>query len=130
MGYRWSPEGNETHALRSRVLLDVRAAGAPHPVAGLWTRVHDLDGLRAFAEQNRALGYTGMMAIHPSHVPVLNEVFSPSPAELARAVRLIAALEEAQARGEGSVAFEGEMVDEVMATTARAVLRAESRRPV
>ncbi|MEU0073927.1 CoA ester lyase [Streptomyces sp. NPDC006332] len=127
VGYRWSPEGNETHALRSRVLLDVRAAGAVHPVGGLWTRVGDLDGLRAFAEQNRALGYTGMMAIHPSHVPVLNEVFSPSPAELARAARLIAAVEQAQERGEGAVAFEGEMVDEAMATTARAVLEDAAR---
>ncbi|WP_425826220.1 HpcH/HpaI aldolase/citrate lyase family protein [Streptomyces fractus] len=122
VGYRWSPEGHETHALRARVLLDVRAAGAPHPVAGLWTRTGDLDGLRAFAEQNRALGYTGMLAIHPSHVPVINEVFAPVADELARAARLIAAMEEAQARGVGAVAFEGEMVDEAMAATARALL--------
>ncbi|MEB8336187.1 HpcH/HpaI aldolase/citrate lyase family protein [Streptomyces endophyticus] len=122
VGYRWSPDGHETHALRARVLLDVRAAGAPHPVAGLWTRIGDLDGLRAFAEQNRALGYTGMMAIHPSHVPVINEVFAPTSGELARAARLIAAMEEAQAHGVGAVTFEGEMVDEAMAATARALL--------
>ncbi|WNF00863.1 CoA ester lyase [Streptomyces luomodiensis] len=122
VGYRWSPQGCETHALRARVLLDVRAAGAPHPVAGLWTRVGDLDGLRAFAEQNRALGYAGMMAIHPSHVPVLNEVFAPSTAELERAARLVAAVEEAQADGTGAVTFEGEMVDEAMAATARSLL--------
>ncbi|MHA4815841.1 HpcH/HpaI aldolase/citrate lyase family protein [Streptomyces aculeolatus] len=122
VGYRWSPQGTETHALRARVLLDVRAAGAPHPVAGLWTRIGDTDGLRAFAEQNRALGYTGMVAIHPSHVPVINEVFTPSPEELARAERLIAAIEQAQARGAGAVAFEGEMVDEARAATARSLL--------
>ncbi|MGD6756014.1 HpcH/HpaI aldolase/citrate lyase family protein [Streptomyces sp. BH105] len=122
VGYRWSPEGHETHALRARVLLDVRAAGTRHPVAGLWTRTGDLDGLRAFAEQNRALGYTGMMAIHPSHVPVIHEVFAPHPDELARATRLVAAVEAAQARGVGAVAFEGEMVDEAMAATARALL--------
>ncbi|WP_030606975.1 HpcH/HpaI aldolase/citrate lyase family protein [Streptomyces sclerotialus] len=123
VGYRWSPQGTETHALRSRVLLDVRAAGAPHPVTGLWTRIGDLDGLRSFAQQNRALGYTGMMAVHPSHVPVINEVFSPGPGELARAARLIAAVEEAQARGAGAVTFEGEMADEAMAATARMLLR-------
>ncbi|MGP3775674.1 HpcH/HpaI aldolase/citrate lyase family protein [Streptomyces sp. SDT5-1] len=122
VGYRWSPAGHETYALRARVLLDVRAAGAPHPVAGLWTRIGDLDGLRGFAEQNRALGYTGMMAIHPSHVPVLNEVFAPSAEELAHAARLIEAVEAAQARGVGAVTFEGEMVDEAMAATARALL--------
>ncbi|MET8209849.1 CoA ester lyase [Streptomyces sp. NPDC005373] len=122
VGYRWSPSGAETHALRARVLLDVRAAGTPHPVAGLWTRIGDLDGLRAFAEQNRALGYAGMMAIHPSHVPVLNQVFAPGPDELARAARLIAVMEEAQARGVGAVTFDGEMVDEAMAATARTLL--------
>ncbi|MET7518070.1 CoA ester lyase [Streptomyces sp. NPDC005480] len=123
VGYRWSPEGTETHALRARVLLDVRAAGSLHPVAGLWTRLGDLDGLRGFAESNRDLGYTGMLAVHPSHVPVLNAVFSPSPEDLDRAVRLLATLEKAQAEGRGAVAFEGEMVDEAMAETARALLR-------
>ncbi|MBE1590915.1 HpcH/HpaI aldolase/citrate lyase family protein [Nonomuraea angiospora] len=120
VGYRWTPDS--TLGLRSRVLLDVRAAGIPNPVAGLWTGIGDLDGLRSFAGQNRSLGYEGMMAIHPSHVPVINAAFSPSPDELARYARLIAAVEAAQAGGSGAVTFEGEMVDEAMAATARAVL--------
>ncbi|WP_330292744.1 HpcH/HpaI aldolase/citrate lyase family protein [Streptomyces sp. NBC_00576] len=122
VGYRWSPEGTETVALRARVLLDARAAGVPCPVSGLWTRIGDLPGLRAFAEQNRSLGYEGMMAIHPSHVPVINEVFSPGSAELARCAELIAAVEAAQKEGTGAVTFHGEMVDEAMARTARLVL--------
>ncbi|MGW2325958.1 HpcH/HpaI aldolase/citrate lyase family protein [Streptomyces sp. NPDC001700] len=126
VGYRWSAGGEETHDLRARVLLDARAADCPHPVAGLWTDIADLDGLRHFAEQNRALGYEGMAVIHPSHVPVVNEVFSPTPEELARCARLIAAVEEAQARGAGAVRFEGRMVDEAMAATARHTL---SQRP-
>ncbi|SCK33323.1 CoA ester lyase [Streptomyces sp. WMMB 322] len=128
VGYRWSPEGGETHALRSRVLLDVRAAGAEHPVGGLWTDIGDLAGLRRFAEQNRALGYTGMMAIHPSHVPVVNEVFSPGADELARAERLIAAVRDGQARGAGAVTFEGRMVDEAMAAGAEQLLLRHGRR--
>ncbi|WP_055551750.1 CoA ester lyase [Streptomyces sp. NBRC 110028] len=122
VGYRWSREGEETRELRARVLLDARAADRPHPVAGLWTDLADLDGLRRFAEQNRALGYEGMAVIHPSHVPVVNEAFSPGPDELARCARLIAAVEEAQARGAGAVRFEGRMVDEAMAATARHTL--------
>ncbi|MEU1273864.1 CoA ester lyase [Streptomyces sp. NPDC005799] len=122
VGYRWSPEGDETLALRSRVLLDARAAGVPCPVSGLWTRITDLAGLRAFAEQNRSLGYEGMMAIHPSHVPVINRVFSPSPGELDHYAQLIAAVEAAQGAGKGAVTFRGEMVDEAMASTARLVL--------
>ncbi|MGW2639142.1 HpcH/HpaI aldolase/citrate lyase family protein [Streptomyces sp. NPDC001348] len=122
VGYRWSPQGSETVALRSRVLLDARAAEVPWPVSGLWTRITDLPGLRAFAEQNRSLGYQGMMAIHPSHVPVINEVFSPAPDELDRCAELIAAVEAAQEDGRGAVTFQGEMVDEAMAATARLVL--------
>lgn len=122
VGYRWSPAGTETVALRSRVLLDARAAGVPCPVSGLWTRVGDLSGLRAFAEQTRSLGYEGMMAIHPSHVPVINEVFSPGAAELTRCAALITAVESAQKNGTGAVSFQGEMVDEAMARTARLVL--------
>ncbi|MEV0237062.1 aldolase/citrate lyase family protein [Nonomuraea sp. NPDC050786] len=125
VGYRWSLES--TLGLRSRVLLDVRAAGTPNPVAGLWTGIGDLEGLRAFAEQNRSLGYEGMMAIHPSHIPVINEVFSPTADELARCARLIAAVEAAQAGGAGAVTFEGEMVDEAMAATARALLARHDR---
>ncbi|MEV4107464.1 aldolase/citrate lyase family protein [Nonomuraea sp. NPDC049695] len=125
VGYRWSLES--TLGLRSRVLLDVRAAGTPNPVAGLWTGIGDLDGLRAFAEQNRSLGYEGMMAIHPSHIPVINEAFSPTADELARYARLIAAVEAAQAGGAGAVTFEGEMVDEAMAATARALLARPDR---
>ncbi|MGI5283284.1 HpcH/HpaI aldolase/citrate lyase family protein [Nonomuraea polychroma] len=122
VGYRWSPAGTETLGLRSRVLLDVRAAGTPNPVTGLWTRIADLDGLRSFAEQNRAIGYEGMVAIHPSHVPLINEVFSPGSDELDRCARLVAAVEAAQASGSGAVRFEGEMVDEAMAATARLLL--------
>ncbi|SDQ16753.1 citrate lyase subunit beta / citryl-CoA lyase [Actinopolyspora saharensis] len=122
VGYHGTPQGTETLTLRSRVLLDARAAGVEHPVAGLWTRLDDPTGLRVFAEQNRSLGYEGMMAIHPSHVPIINEVFSPSPEELARWERLVATVEQARSRGEGAVAFEGQMVDEAMATTARHLL--------
>ncbi|MFC3999079.1 HpcH/HpaI aldolase/citrate lyase family protein [Nocardiopsis sediminis] len=119
VGFRWSPEGTETLELRSRVLLDARAAGTPNPVSGLWTAIRDLDGLRRFAEQNRALGYAGMMAIHPAHVPVINEVFAPTAADLDRDRRLVAEMERAQAAGEGAVVFEGVMIDEAMLASAR-----------
>jgi citrate lyase subunit beta / citryl-CoA lyase len=123
IGYRWTPGGTETAELRSRVLLDARAAGIRHPVGGLWTRVGDLDGLRAYALHTRALGYTGMMAIHPSHVPVINEVFTTGPEELARLGRLLEAYERGTAAGHGAVVFEGDMVDEAMAARARRRLR-------
>jgi citrate lyase subunit beta / citryl-CoA lyase len=63
-----------------------------------------------------------MTAIHPSHVPVINQVLSPGPDELTRCAELIAAVEAAPRDGRGAAAFRGEMVDEAMAGTARLVL--------
>ncbi len=78
IGYQWTPESTETLYLRQKVLIDVRAAGVPNPLSGLWSIVDDLDGLSRFAVQTRGLGYEGMMAIHPHHVPIINRVFSPN----------------------------------------------------
>ncbi|SNQ46624.1 Citryl-CoA lyase [Frankia canadensis] len=119
LGYRWTPEGIETLALRAQVLVDLRAAAVPNPVAGLWTDIRDLDGLRAFARQNRGLGYEGMLAIHPTHVAVINEVFTPTEAELDADAALVAAMESAAAEGRGAVRHGGDMIDEAMAETAR-----------
>jgi citrate lyase subunit beta/citryl-CoA lyase len=60
--------------------------------------------------------------VHPKVVPILNRAFSPSPEALDHARRLIAAAEQAKARGEGAFAFEGRMVDEPVIKRARALL--------
>ena len=65
IGFQWTPQGMETLFLRSKVLVDVRAAGIPYPMSGGWMDLHDLDGLRAAARQAKQLGYTGMHLIHP-----------------------------------------------------------------
>ena len=122
LGYRWSAAGNESLAMRSRVLLDARAAGAVNPLSGLWSDVRDLDGLRAFAEQSRELGYEGLIVIHPSHVPTVNATFTPSRADLDRDEALVHALDSAARQGRGAVNFAGHMVDEAMAATSRARL--------
>lgn len=120
VGYRSTKEGRETLTFRAQALLDARAAGVPNPVTGLWTDLRDLDGLRRFTEESRALGYEGMMVIHPSHAAVVNEVFTPSPEELAYYEGLVAAADEALSRsGISAITFQGEMIDTAMVTTAR-----------
>lgn len=126
MGYVWSEEGLETLFFRSKVLLDVRAAGVPNPLSGMWGDVADLDGLRRFASSTRGLGYEGMMVIHPSHVPVVNEVFSPPREELDLWKEILVAMDEAHAEGRGVIRLRGEVVDEAHVHTARQELaRAE-----
>jgi len=123
IGFQWTPTGMETLFLRSWVLLNVRAAGVPFPLSGIWPVVDDLDGLRAFAEQSRGLGYTGMMAIHPTHVPVINDVFTPTADDIARWQGTIEALEA----GAGAARLQGRMVDAAHGRTARDALAAAAR---
>ncbi len=122
IGFQWTPEGMETLFLRSKVLVDVRAAGIPYPMSGGWMDIHDLDGLRKSAQQARQLGYTGMHLIHPSHVPVVNEVFTPTSEEVAHYKGLIEAMEKARTQGGAAVTFGGDMVDIAHEETARSML--------
>ena len=84
LGYRWTPEGHETLFLRSKVLLDARAAGIRYPISGMWGgATDDVEGLRRWANELRDLGYFGMMLGDPAHVPIVNEIFRPSTEEIA-----------------------------------------------
>lgn len=118
VGFEWSNEGHESLYIRSRVLLACRASRL-HALTGLWEDVRDLDGLRAFARQGRGLGFRGMIAIHPSHVPIVNETFTPSAEEVDFHRRMIAAFEEAEAAGRAALMFEGEHIDIAHVATAR-----------
>jgi citrate lyase subunit beta / citryl-CoA lyase len=118
IGYTWTPGGLETLYIRSKILLDAKAAGIDYPVTGVWADIHDLDGFRFFAEQSKQLGYRGMIVIHPSHVPVANEVFSPSPADIAGWHQVIAHMQVLQAAGLGAGTLNGRLVDEANIKTA------------
>jgi citrate lyase subunit beta/citryl-CoA lyase len=110
IGFEWTPGGLETLAHRSRVLLACRVAGV-HAMTGLWERMNDLDGLRAFCDQGRQIGFRGQIAIHPSHVPVINAAFGPSAAGIAFYRGLMAAYDEAAAGGTGAVVYQGRHID-------------------
>lgn len=118
VGFRQSREGSETLYLRSRILLACRQYGL-HPLTALWEDLADLDGLRQFADYGFQLGFRGMIAIHPSHVPVINDVFTPSDDEVAYYEDLVATVDAAVARGEGAVRFRGQHVDLAHADKAR-----------
>jgi citrate lyase subunit beta/citryl-CoA lyase len=118
VGYQWTPEGQETLYLRSRVLLACREAGI-HPLTGLWERLDDLAGLKTFAQHGRQLGFRGMIAIHPSHVAVVNEAFSATAEEIEFHEGLLAAYEQAAAAGSGAVRYRGVHIDKAHADTAR-----------
>ncbi|GAA2448930.1 CoA ester lyase [Actinomadura vinacea] len=118
VGFRWSPEGTESLYLRSRILLACRRYGL-HALTGLWEDLRDLDGLRTFADYGLQLGFRGQIVIHPAHVPVVNEVFTPSDAEVAHYEAMVAAVDAAAAAGDGAVRFDGHHIDLAHAEKAR-----------
>ncbi len=96
LGYTWTAEGRETLFLRSKVLIDSRAAGIRYPVSGMWGGdVDDAEGLRRWASELRQLGYYGMMLGNRAHVPLVHEVFSPSADQIAHWQAIVAAAESA-----------------------------------
>jgi citrate lyase subunit beta / citryl-CoA lyase len=122
VGYRWTPDGDETWYLRSKLLLDARAAGILHPLYSGWMEVRDVEGLRRDAIRTRNLGYAGQMVIHPSHVPVCNEVYGPSAEELAYYRRVVDAFTHAERENRGVIEVDGRLVDKAMAVTAAQIL--------
>src|SRR5438552_3656227 len=74
------------------------------------------------AKWNRQLGYRGQTVMHPSHVPIVNAVFTPSEEEIAFHKGLIEAMQDAQRKGIAAVTYKGDMVDEAMLKTSRELL--------
>jgi citrate lyase subunit beta/citryl-CoA lyase len=106
LGYRWTEEGRETLFLRSKVLVDARAAGIRYPISGMWGgATDDVDGLARWANELRDLGYFGMMLGDPAHVPLVNAIFSPSPEDIAYWQDLDRLATEAEERGHGPVMY-------------------------
>jgi citrate lyase subunit beta/citryl-CoA lyase len=122
IGYQWSKEGMETLYLRSKTVLDCRAAGIQHPTISSWWNIKDLEGLERDARWNRQLGFRGQTVMHPSHVPIVNKAFTPTTEEVAFYRGLIEAMEEAERKGIAAVTYKGDMVDEAMLKTAREML--------
>jgi citrate lyase subunit beta/citryl-CoA lyase len=85
----------------------------------------DLDGFRRAAKESRALGLRGAPCVHPAQVPILNEVFAPTPDELDRAERLVAEYERALEEGVGAITVDGEFVDVPIYQQAKRLLTAQ-----
>jgi citrate lyase subunit beta/citryl-CoA lyase len=102
--------GDIWHYARARIIVAARTAGidaidAPFP------NFQAPDDYRRAAEQAGAQGYAGKWAIHPSQVAIANEVFSPTPEEIAHAEAVVAAYRKAEAEGRGATSLDGMLVD-------------------
>jgi citrate lyase subunit beta/citryl-CoA lyase len=110
---------------RSFCLLGAAVAGVS-AIETIHGDFRDDAGLRTRAERVRRAGYRGMLAIHPNQVPIINDAFTPSAEELARASEIIELF--AANPGAGTVALRGAMLDRPHLARARALLdRAKCR---
>jgi citrate lyase subunit beta / citryl-CoA lyase len=110
----------ETVFARSSLVLSARAADKPPPSDGIHTLIEDDAGLREEAEAAKRLGFFGKSAIHPRQIPTINEVFTPRPAEIEWAQRIVAAFEAAG--GAPTKLPGGEFIDLPVAKRARQLL--------
>lgn len=102
--------GAESLYARQRVVNAAHAAGI-QAIDSVFGDVGDMNGLRAWGLNSRALGFEGMGCVHPMQIPVIHEAFAPSTAEIERARKIVAAYNEAQERGIGVVSLGSKMVD-------------------
>lgn len=109
-GARESVLSDPWHYSIQRIVIAARSNGL-RPIDGPFGDFSDADGYRAQAKRAAALGCEGKWAIHPSQIELANEVYSPGADEIARAKRILEAMEQAQKEGKGAVSLDGRLID-------------------
>jgi citrate lyase subunit beta/citryl-CoA lyase len=105
--------------VRSLILFGAHAAGV-QAIETVYPDFRDLDGLAAYCARGMRDGFTGMMAIHPAQVAVINAAFTPSDEAVAHARRVVDAF--AANPGAGALQLDGRMIDAPHLKQARALL--------
>lgn len=105
--------------VRAQVLLTAHARGVM-AIDTLHAEFRDLDGLARVAAESYADGFAGMLAIHPSQVPVINAAFTPSETEIAEARAIVNAFSANP--GTGALQLDGRMIDQPHLEQARRLL--------
>jgi|SRR5829696_461540 len=113
--------GHRFHHAMQRIVVAARAAGL-HVLDGPVADYGDEEGLRRSCLIARSLGFDGKWCIHPAQIEVVNQIFSPTEEEVEWANKVVAAYEEANAAGSGSVSVDGQMVDAASIKLARNTL--------
>ena len=107
--------------VQDRVLHAARAAGV-QAVDGPFLGIADDDAFRHAARWVADLGFDGKWVIHPAQIDSAAAAFTPTDDQVEAARKVLAALEEAEARGAGAAQLDGQMLDEAVAVAARRTL--------
>lgn len=113
-----SKEGSELFYARSAIVVAARAAGID-AIDTVFSDVNDEEQLVKETQAVKQLGFDGKSVINPRQIKPVHKVFTPTPAEVKKALRIMEAGKQAEARGSGVVALDGKMIDRPV------ILRAE-----
>jgi citrate lyase subunit beta / citryl-CoA lyase len=102
--------GSESLFARQRMVNAAHAAGV-QPIDSAFGDVGDIEGLRTWSLNSRAMGFEGMGCVHPLQIPVVHEAFAPTPAEIDRARNIVLAYHEAESKGLGVITLGSKMID-------------------
>lgn len=112
LGIPPSDTGEEVIVYHVKVIYYARLFSVmPLGMVGSIADYRNLDRFRMQAQKSKQLGYMGSSCIHPDQIPILNDVFTPSIAEVERAKKIVEVFEQAVRAGRGSCSLDGKMID-------------------
>ena len=103
-------EGSESLFARQRLVNAARGASL-QAIDSVYGDIGDMEGLLAWGRNARAMGFEGMGCVHPLQIAVIHQAFAPSEQEIERALRIVAAYDDAKKRGVGVVSLGSKMID-------------------
>jgi citrate lyase subunit beta/citryl-CoA lyase len=92
-------------------MVNAAHAAGVQPIDSAFGDVGDIEGLRTWSLNSRAMGFEGMGCVHPLQIPVVHEAFAPTPAEIDRARNIVLAYHEAESKGLGVITLGSKMID-------------------
>ena len=122
LGMDWTKAEDELLPIRSEMVLSSRLGGLEPPLDSVYIHIKEHDLFAKSCETVRALGFQGKMCIHPDQIGPVNGVFTPTEEQVAFAEKVVAAFEEAEARGLASIQMDGYFIDYPIVDQARRTL--------
>jgi citrate lyase subunit beta/citryl-CoA lyase len=113
--------GHRLHGVMLALVAAARANGL-QCVDGPFGQYKDAAGFDRSCRIARVMGFDGKQCIHPSQLPAVNEIFSPTPEEVAQAAAVVKAFDDAVAAGQGAATHDGKMIDAASVRMARTIL--------
>ncbi|OSI71048.1 HpcH/HpaI aldolase/citrate lyase family protein [Bradyrhizobium canariense] len=123
LGVQLNDASDEGNCFGAYSVLQARAAGIIQIEGVMPATVNDLELVRRVGERSKRMGASFAAAIHPSHIPIINEIYSPAQDEINEACKIVSIMAEATARGEGAVRYKSSMLDYASVRTALEVLK-------